>query len=165
MFIYLNIYDLLLLTVKPLPFIVSEKSPNFSHTIRNFYSKVFTGGKVWIYNFIYMWPSDCSGHVILQPFPRDRIQLYSMIYYWHYKNNKYSELVIVMKSISSENDVWLKKKFNLFLYLSHAYSYNRVLHHRDLDIVQTKFMIGSAETYTSVKLLNTVTKYLNFFRY
>lgn len=54
---------------------VSEKLPNFSHNIDNRWRKCdFT------VRFIYMWPGDCSEHVILQQFPSDRIQLYSMIY-------------------------------------------------------------------------------------
>lgn len=141
-----------LLSVKSLPFIILEKSPNFSHNIGNQWKKCdFT------VRLIYMWERDCSAHVILQPFPSDRIQLYSMIYYWHYKNEKYSEFVIAMKSISTEYDVWLKKKPILLFLIPVPHYYNRVLHHRDLDIVQTKLMSGSAETYISVKQLNVVT--------
>lgn len=56
---------------------------------------------------------------------------------------------------------WKKKTIWLFL-IPVTYCYNRVLHHRDLDIVQTRYMSGSAEMYISVKQLKVVTKYLNF---
>jgi len=68
-----------------------------------------------------------------------------------------------MESIFTENDLRLKKKTILLFLIPATYCYTLVSHHRDLDIVQTSWMpAGSAETYTSAKQLNKVTKYLNF---
>lgn len=71
--------------------------------------------------------------------------------------------ILSLESISTENDVWLKKKIIWLFLIPVIYCYDRVSHHRDLDIIQTNWMsAGSAETHTSANQLNVVTKYLNF---